>query len=327
MPGITTTSTLNGATIPTVPGDLLKLFIAAARMTTQEQGNLKQLVLNDTLPPGMGTTWNSPKIGTFTAYSLTQGVDMAQQQQLTATNVVVTPAEVGVQTIFTKKSLAQWSEDMQTRAGMIMRQAMDRKIDADIGGLAASLTTYSAIGGAGTVMAPGHVMAAYSTLKSGTNTAGTAIAAGAVNQPVPPGPIYGVFRPETLAAAMHPLGGGPVASAPTVATTSIAANGAPGTYQNEVLDSLFVGKLFNVLLYTNANIAKNASDDANGMVFHEDAMVFVEEPHEMAGGDIMIEEDVSLRSIELNMVEDYGFGILDSHYGIEMTFDASPLTS
>ena len=299
--------------------------IAAARMTTQEQGNLKGLVTTDDLPPGAGTTWNSPKVGTFSAFSLTQGVDMAQQQQLTATNVVITPAEVGVQTVFTQKSLAQWSENMQTKAGQVMRQAMDRKEDADIGGLASSLSQYTALGANATVMTVGHLAAAFSTLKAGINTGGVAIAAGAVNQPVPPGPIYGAFRPETLANVSRGLVGGPMTG--TVGTASIGANGAAGSLQSEALDSWFVGRIAGVDLYSNANFAKNASDGANTMVFHKDSLVFVEEPHEMAAGNIMIEEDVSLRSIELNMVEDYGFGVLDAHYGLEMTFNAAPITS
>ena len=77
---ITTTSTFSGSTVPTVPGNVLKLFIAAARMTPQLPGNLTTLVQNDPLPSGMGTTWNSPKFGTYTAYSLTQGVENQQKE-------------------------------------------------------------------------------------------------------------------------------------------------------------------------------------------------------------------------------------------------------
>ncbi|MDE1871817.1 MAG: hypothetical protein KGI06_06285, partial [Candidatus Micrarchaeota archaeon] len=232
---------------------------------------------------------------------------------------------VGVQTVFTRKSLAQWSENMQTKAGQVMRQAMDRKEDADIGGLASSLSTYAALGTAATVMTVGHVAAAFSTLKAGLNTAGTAIAAGAVNQPVPPGPICGAFRPETLASVSRSLVGGPITGTPV--TTSIGANGPAGSLQSEALDAWFVGRVAGVDLYSNANFAKATTDGANTMVFHRDALVFVEEPHDMAAGNIMIEEDTSLRAIELNMVEDYGFGVLDSHYGIEMTFNAAPATS
>ena len=82
------TGTFNQATTPTVPGNFLSLFIAAARETTQEQGNLQSLVTRDTLPQGQGTTWNSPKFGSYTASSLSQGTDMAQQQAATSSNTV-----------------------------------------------------------------------------------------------------------------------------------------------------------------------------------------------------------------------------------------------
>jgi len=219
---LNTTSSFSGATIPTVPGNVLKLMIASARMTPQLPGNVSTLVFNDPLPPGMGTSWNSPKFGTFTAYSATEGVDIANWQALTATNIVVTPGEVAVQTAFTKKSLAEWSENVATRAGEIMRRAMDRKKDADITGLFTSLDL--AVGAAAEVLNIGHLVNAVSRLAGGANTGGTAIAAGVGTNVVEEGPFHGVFRPESLGAlTKETIGGG--AFIGTLAKTSI---GVPG---------------------------------------------------------------------------------------------------
>ena len=196
------TSTFTEATRPTVPGNLLKLMIAKARDTTTEPGTIKSLVFNDTLPQGMGTTYNSPKIGALTAEGLTQGEDVTNFQQLTTSNVVITPGEVGLAVKFSKKSLAQWSEPMATRTGRIMRDAKDRKIDADLGGLSASFTTYT-LGAATTVLTLGHLVAGAARLKGGNNTTGSAITAGAVSNQVPKGPINGVFRWESLTQVMR----------------------------------------------------------------------------------------------------------------------------
>lgn len=325
---ITTTSSFSGATTPTVPGNVLKLLIAEARDTPQLQGNLTTLVTNDPLPNGMGTTWNSPKFGTYTAYSLTQGVDMAQLQDLTATNIVVTPAEVGVQAIFTWKSLAQWSENVLQRAGVIMRRAMDRKKDVDISGLFSGLDRTA--GAAGQWLAIGHLTASVSRLTGGTNTAGTAITAGSGTNVVEEGPFYGVFRPESMHNLARNLVGGPAFQQSSPVTTSIGAIGDPGSVADSVtrggVQSLYQGNMGGVDLYRCANLSKDTSDDTVGAVFAKGAMVFV--PMEYQGiGDDMIEDDKSLRASELNYVEDYGFAELDGNLGVGVTVDASPVSS
>lgn len=317
-----TTDTFSEATRPTVPGNLLTLAIAKARETTQEQGTLRSLVFEDPLAQRMGTTWNSPKLGALTSESLSEGEDVTNFQQLSSSNVVITPGEVGLAVKFTKKSLAQWTENIAVRAGRIMRDARDRKMDADIGGLAASFTTYT-LGSAGTVLTVGHLIAGRTRLKGGTNTAGSAISAGAVSNQAPRGPINGAFRWESLAQVMRSLAGGAVTG--TVDTTSIAAPGEGKGAQ--VLDDLFVEKVGGVMLYGNSNLAKDSSDDTVGIIFHRDAIAFVPFMHEGAMGDIHQAESDDGRSIQLTIVDDYGFGILDQDYGIAATFDATTPTS
>ncbi len=270
----------------------------------------------------MGTSWNSPKLGSLNSEGLTQGEDITNFQLLTTSNVVVVPGEVGLAVKFTKKSLAQWSENMALRAGRIMRDARDRKIDADIGGLAASFTTHT-LGSATTVLTPGHLIAGKAVLKSGDNVLGAAIVAGTVSNQAPRGPINGAFRWESLTQVMRNLVGG--ATTGTVATTSIAA---PGDGKGaQALEDLFVDKVGGVMLFGNSNFAKDATDDTVGIIFHRDAMVFVPFPHDGAGDGIFVRESDDGRSLQMTLVEDYGFGILDQAYGIAATFDASPATA
>ncbi len=322
MPDQMTTGTFSEATRPTVPGNLLKLMIAKARETTQEQGTLRSLVFNDTLPQRMGTTYNSPKIGALDSEALTQGEDITNFQSLTTSNVVITPGEVGLAVKFSKKSLAQWTEPMAIRSGRIMRDAQDRKQDADIGGLASSFTTYT-LGSAGTVLTVGHLIAGKSQLKGGNNTVGSAIAAGAVSNQTPAGPIFGAFRWESLTQVMRSLAGGAVTG--TVATTSIAA---PGDGKGaQVIDDLFVDKVGGVMLYGNSNLAKDSIDDTVGIIGHRDSIVFVPFSHEGEGDVPFVSDSPDGRSKQLTMVKDYGFGVLDQNYAIAATFDATPATS
>lgn len=317
-------STFTEATRPTVPGNLLTLLIAKARETTQEQGTLRTLVFNDPLPHRMGTTWNSPKLGSLDSEGLTEGEDVTNFQQLTTSNVVITPGEVGLAVKFSKKSLAQWTENMAVRTGRIMRDARDRKMDADIGGLASSFTTYT-LGSGGTVLTIGHLIAGKAQLKGGNNVAGSAISAGTVSNQVPKGAINGAFRWESLTQIMRSLTGGPLLG--TVVTTSIAASGGPGSMQNKVLEDLYVGRVGGVDLFGNSNLSKDASDDTVGMIFHRDSIAFVPFTHDGAEGDIFTRESDDGRSIQMTLVDDYGFGVLDQNYAVACTFDATAATS
>ena len=323
---INTTTSFSGATTPSA-NNVLKLMVAAARMTPQLPGNLTTLVLNDPLPPGMGTSWNSPKFGTFTAYSLTQGVDMAQLQSLTATNIVITPAEVGVQAVFTKKSLGQWSENVQIKAGQIMRQAMDRKKDIDIGGLFIGLDRTA--GAAGEVMTIGHLTASVAKLAGGLSyTASGAVAAGLGTNAVAQGPFIGVFRPESLHALLRATVGGPFISS-AVIKTSVGLEGEGLAQQAATVgvDALFAGTIGGVQLYRNSNLAKDSGDDVHSAVMVKEALVYVPFNGNPDTGEIAIEEDVSLRAIEMNYVEDYGFGELDGNLGIDVVVDGTAPTT
>lgn len=318
------TNTFTGATVPSVPGNGLTLAIAKWRETMQENGNIASRVFNDKLGQRMGTTWNSPKFGALDAQGLSPTEEITNYQQMTSSNVVITPGEVGLAIKIAKKSEAQWSESVAARAGRIMRDAKDRKIDADIGGLAASFTSYT-LGTAGTVLTAGHLAAGKSRLKGGTNTTGSAIAAGSATNQAPAGPIDGFFRWESLTQVMRNMIGGPLLG--TVVTTSVGASGGGGSKQDEALTDLYVGKVAGVNLFGNSNLAKDTLDDTIGMIIHGDAIAYVPFSHEGANGSAFTRDSDDGRFFQTSLVVDYGFGILEQAFGIACTFDATAPTS
>jgi len=316
------TGTFSEATRPTVPGNGLTLAIAKWRETTQETGNISSRVFNDDLGQRMGTSWNSPKFGALNAENLNATEEITNFQQMTSSNVVITPGEVGLAIKIAKKSEAQWSESVALRAGRIMRDGKERKIDADLGGLAASFTTFT-LGAAATVLTPGLLAAGKSRLKAGSNTAAAAIAAGAPSNRAPAGPIDGFFRWESLTQVMRSLIGG--ATTGTVGTTSIAA---PGSGKGaEALEDLFVSKVAGVNVFGNSNFAKDASDDTVGMIIHGDAIAYIPFAHEGANGTPFVRDSEDGRFYQTTLVVDYGFGILDQFYGIAVTTDATAPTA
>lgn len=321
----TPTNALQGATIPVNVGNYLRLMIATARNTPQQEGNLTTLFQRDPLPNHMGTSWNSTKFGTLVAYSLTAGIDMVQQQALTGTNVSVTPAEVGVQIILTRKGVAQWNEDTAERAGVAMRNAMDRKKDTDIGGLFSGFARRS--GAAAAIFSIGHIGAGISTLAAGepTNVTATAIAAGqGVN--TNDGPFMFIVRPESMHHLLRSIIGGPYASAPTVQTLTPGVNDGMAAQFARQGPVKSVGEVGGAMGYRNSNLSKDASDDTSGFIGEKGAIVYVPMEYEGLGAG-MKEPDISLRAFEVNMVEDYGFAELDDWKGVELLLDANPATS
>src|SRR3990167_1787801 len=312
---VMSTGTFTEATRPTVPGNLLTLMIGKARETTQEKGNIRSRVFNDDLAKQMGTTWNSPKLGSLALQGLNATEEITTYQTLTTSNVVITPGEAGLAVKFAKKALATWSENVAARTGRIMRDSKDRKIDAPLGGLAASFTTYT-LGGAATVLTPGLLAAGKSRLKGGNNTAASAITAGTVSNAAPAGPIDGFFRWESLTQVMRILGGSPMTDSFATSLGSIGAIGPAGTKQAKVLNDLYVDKVAGVNVFGNSNLAKDASDDTVGMIIHGDAIAYIPFMHDGAQGDVITKESDDGRFIQLTLVTDYGFGILDQNYGI-----------
>lgn len=318
------TGTFTEPTRPTVPGSGLTLAIGKWRETTQETGNISSRVFTDPLGQRMGTSWNSPKFGALTMQDLNATEEITNYQTMTSSNVVITPGEAGLAIKIAKKSEAQWSDSVANRAGRIMRDAKERKIDADLGGLAASFTTYT-LGTAGAILTPGILAAGKSRLRGGANTTGTAITAGAASNRAPAGPIDGFFRWESLTQVMRSLLGGPTTG--TVGTTSIGASGGPGSGQANVIDDLYVGKVAGVNLFGNSNLAKNTSDDTVGMIIHGDAIAYVPFSHEGAMGTPFVRDSDDGRFFQTSLVVDYGFGILEQNFGIAVTVDATSPTA
>jgi len=319
-----TTSTFSEATRSTVPGNGLTLAIGKFRETTQELGSLRSLVFNEKLMHRSGTSWSSPKFGTLNMESLTEGEDITNFQTLSSSNVVITPGEAGLAVKISKKSEAQWSESMAARTGRIMKDSHDRKIDADIGALGPSFTTYT-LGTAGAVLTPGILAAGKSRLKGGGNVASSAIAAGTVSNQAPAGRVIGAFRWESLTQVMRSLIGGPTTG--TVVTTSVGASGGAGSKQDAALENLYVDRVAGVHLYGNSNLAKDASDDTVGIIFHSDAIAYIPFPHDGAEAAVFVRDSDDGRSFQMSLVTDYGLGILDQNYGIAVTVDATAPTA
>lgn len=91
---------------------------------------------------------------------------------------------------------------------------------------------------------------------------------------------------------------------------------------NQALRDYFVGRWVNVLWFTNANIAIDASDDAISGIFNPGALAF----DSRRAPRLEPERDASLRAWELNMTAGYAHGVRRDTFGVQYTADATTPT-
>src|SRR3990167_1710592 len=172
MPGVTVKTQIDQAT---------RTFLAESRYTLQERpGVIAGSIRRERLPEHQGASVNIPKYGTVTTYALTEGVDMAQAQQITDTLMTITPAEFGAQVILTDLMMMTVKDEFFRVAGRILADSFDRQREQT---LCDDFDNYSNNQGTttGVALNLGNIMAGHAALKYGQRAAG----AGRGGEPAP----------------------------------------------------------------------------------------------------------------------------------------------
>lgn len=304
MAGATTVSNLTNQ---------LPKFMAEVRYTQQHMGIMEKLVERIPLPPNSGQTLNIPKIGTTTAHSLVEGVDMQQMQQLSDSNVAITPAEVGVQIFLTKRALRYTVDGLMRRAGKVLGNAMAKKLDQDLLGLFSGID--AGVGAAGAALQTGQLQAA--RILSRANVTGSA-GAFTAGEPTPEPMYYVLHDFQWYDVAQDLLG---VSSG--VVTGGTTVRGAPDQAKWGVLSDHYMANIFSAKVFVDDNIAIDASDDAYGACFSKEALLLVP----VVDQELTPDEDPSARGVELNLVSEYGYGEYNGQWGRFILSDVTPPTA
>src|SRR5688572_17372041 len=150
------------------------------------------------LKPHEGASKNVNNYGRVVAYSVGDGVDIAQAQQLTDSTTTYTPGEVAVQVILAGSTMRRVADpDLLRRTGRILNAAYDLREDQDGCAQFASFTPI--MGVANNVLGAGEYFGAMTRLMIGNNRA---------NPEPPPEPYFIVDHPvklAVLAGRMAPL--------------------------------------------------------------------------------------------------------------------------
>ncbi len=293
---VTTTEVLTN-TIPTV--------LENARFTQRFAAIMTKLVWKIRKELHDGKNINIPVFGIVTVRNLTEGVDNTVDETMTDTLVTVTPGEVGAKIILTDKLVRDNQEDVKAAAGRLLGEAYALKEDQDLLGQFTSAGTTLGAGGAATM---GQIAAGRATIRGNPEAKG--------------GPWMG-----SLAFVQHPYVTLDMIDiitplVPIAGSASAAAAWSGGA--EDALTTGTIGRLFGmpVIEAGNIDITTIASTSKGGVFATGMGSAIIQAvAHDW---EIEPERDASLRATELNIVGEYGVGIYEADWIVEMNHDATP---
>lgn len=255
---------------------------------------------------GMDDTYNSPKIPGVTAFGLSEGVDMVTET-MTDSNVAISATEVGVSVLLTNKMLRTVNRDEFLRAaGKAMGSAVNVKQEQDFATLVDGFGNVVGADGASATL--GQLGAGLAQLRANSEP---------VNE----------MMMRDVSAVVHPYGWHDISQQlfPTGSGDSHAPMAAQNNRASEgVLNRYWpVGNYFGTPIKISTNLVTSSNDARSGIWHKDSGLIYEFMPVELEIDD----SDKSIRSVELDMVIDYGYGeILDGH-GREWDHDITAPTS
>lgn len=296
------------------------------KLLRDDTGVMRQVSTKMTLEPHEGATKNVNNYGRVIANNVADGADITNAQALADTTTSYTPGEVAVQVVLAGSTMRRVQDpSLLERTGRMLNNAYDLKEDTDG---CAQLTSFTPIlGSAGTMISPGHMAAAAGRLRIGNDR----------TSPEPaPEPHYAVLHPlhaVVLAGRIVPYTDVPTGTnaygVNTGAHLGVTVGvGGTGSLGDDIIrrGPKALGTMAGLTIFTDANIAVDASDDASGAAFSKEGVIYVSELEPRMDAD---DSDKSMRgAVELNVWGSYIWGLYRSaNYGVELLFDASLPTS
>ena len=278
-------------TTSTSISELYTEIIQEAIFTFQETSVMRPLVTTYNIT-GQGKQIAVPIFPTVAASAVSEGSDLANSE-VNPTEKTITASEVGVMTTLTDLARESSSRPIAQDIGRVFGESLAKKVDTDLAALFSSFATANDLGAAGTELTADLLLKAESTLR-------------ALNVPRP---YYAVFHPKAVFNLKKTL---------TQAGYSGTATAISSTGEN-VFGSGFVGNIFGIDVYENANLTISSAGDCVGGVFHPISLGLAMKM------DFKIEtqRDASLRATEIVGTMTYGQDVVKDNYGCQVTVDAS----
>lgn len=271
---------------------------SSARIVREYEGVMPFVCENQTLGEGIGLSWNEITLAQLEAQDVTETEEHDNPQQISDTELTVTPTVTCVETCITDRVAARISKLAFAKIGGLAQNAIQRKKDKD--GLTMLDSFSNSYCGAGNTLTSGHV------------SAGMGLITGNATEPGNP-PYRCVLHPYQI----HDI--------------EDEINAGVGTYiVNEGLTARvfkegFRGVIAQAQVYPDGNITIDSSGDAKGGVFAQEALVLVqgrapkihtEWTPKIGGG-----------ATKVYHFDEYAYGERQDTWGVEIYSDATAPTS
>jgi len=222
---------------------------SSAVSTREYEGVMPQLVDKQTLPEGIGNSWQEIKYAALVAQAETETEEIDNPQQIADSLLTVTPTMVVVETFITDRVKARISKIGLARIGRLGQEAIQRKKDEDGLTLFATGATTSEPG-SGATMTSGYISSSKSNISSNVTEPGNPPYRGVLHG----FQIHDLYSEATAGVGTYPI--------PEGLTARVFAEG-------------FRGMVGGVEIFENGNITITSSN-AIGGVFSMEGIVLVQ---------------------------------------------------
>ena len=272
-------------------GSIQRTVISQMRYTEEHNMPVVNLIEKFTLRKGEKQI-DIPKADQMTASDLVDGIDMTDSEDISATVVTATTAEVGLKVIITDKLARQFNQDVFGVVGRQMGDAMARKKDTDAIALFPSLNSGTEFGEDNKDLS--YANASASIAKAKANKFG--------------GPLFVVHHPN----AIYTL---------TKDAAQLATTGAqlPDAFAQAQVRNFYTGVRINqVPFFEDGNIESKsgATNGGVGVIANKRALGQVSSQARR----VERQRDASLREVEMVITEDYGMFEVDDTLGAPLLY-------
>jgi len=233
------------------------------------------------------------------ATALTEGVDLAQNQQLVTASTSITPSEHGVIATLSKRLIRrQGDADVMASTGTMLANSLRRREAADVVALYDGFS--KSIVGTSNTLDITHFRGGVAYLLT-DNDSGYGPA---------PLPLHAALHIEQISDIIL-----------DISDPGTAAGGRPAGFGDDLLQRWWKGRdrLYGVQVFHGGNIERDASNDSKGALFNEMALVMVTGNE----AESTEEEDNSLRAIELGIFQEWSEAEQADPFGIEVYSDTT----
>lgn len=274
-----------GSTTTTL-NDLLPEIVAEAMFVAQERSIMRGLVKNYNIGPAQGKTITVPIYPSQTAAPVTEGAAVADTA-ISTNGVTLTVDTVGIRTLVSDLALNSAASNVTADLGRLFGEAIATKVDAD---LCALLGGFANVTGGAAITATAALVAQAAALLRGRKV-----------------PV------SDTAIVLHPYIAYDLKSSITNAWQNPL-----GDYANEAMREGYLGMLFGIPVFENANIVDTAGD-SSGAIFHREALGLAM----MGEMSIESQRDASRIGTDIVASMQYGVGEIYDDYGQTLSFDSS----